>query len=68
MSQRSNSSVRKKKLNLLTPFEFSSAYEKDRDNYDQTLKYQHLKDKCAKLQSELTLSQTQLREERKKSH
>ena len=68
LSQRSStSSARKKQLNLLPPFEFSQAYEKQRENYDQTLKYQHLKEKCQKLTQELTFANSQLREERKKN-
>ncbi len=69
LSQRSlSSSTRKKQpLNLLPPFDLSNAYEQQKQNFDQALKYKHLKEKCQRLTHDLAQANVQLREERKKN-
>lgn len=47
--------------------ELSDSYVKQRDTYDNKVRYNHLQEKCTKLQRELDASQAQLREERRKN-
>lgn len=47
--------------------ELSQTYSQHKDAFNKELKYNNLKDKCARLQAELDLSQAAVREERRKN-
>jgi hypothetical protein len=47
--------------------ELSQTYSQHKDAFNKELKYKNLKDKCARLQAELDISQAAVREERRKN-